>query len=367
MKTMTLTAEDIVRVDDKYYFVALEINALCELDSDDKIKVIGCIPDEDVYTRRVCSRLLSYGKQLVLLPMSGEKIWIYDLNVNSWESVEIDNPEDTEMKFMQGIMHKGRLILIGCYYSAIVLVDLVTKDILYVKQPYLELGVLQSQKCANYFRRDCAVNDGKLYMASCLCNKVLVFDIETTEWKYIDVGREERAFSGITFDGKYYWISPKTDNVLVRWDGREKYDEFFIDDEKCGNNFRFTGIINTAKGLIMPAKDGEYTYFIPNSDIKLITKEKQSFLFCRYEKVDDCILAGTKDGRFLFFNSAGIVREVNIRVDVYLLKEKLNINSALFDKFFISSNSIAMENQYLTLDKFLIYLCDEEDRNGRYK
>ena len=366
METMKLTAEDIVRVGEKYYFVALEINALCELGSDNKINVVGNIPDEDVYTRRVCSKLLTYANQLFLLPMNGRKIWVYDLKMSSWESIEIDNSVVTEMKFMQGIVYKGKLILIGCYYPAIVLVDLNTRDVSYIKRPYIELSALHREKCTNYFRCDCAVNSGKLYLASCLCNKVLVFDLESLEWDYFTVGNEGRLFSGITWDGEYYWISPKTDNVLVRWDGKDEYEEYVIEDEKCGNNFRFTGIIKTSEGLMMPAKDGKYTYFIPNSDVTHITKEQQSFLFCRYEEADDSILAGTKDGRFLLLKSGSISKEVIFRVDLHQLKEKLHINSALFDKYFDSSNIIAIEDQYLTLDKFLIYLCDG-GKNGRYK
>lgn len=61
-----------------------------------------------------------------------------------------------------------------------------------------------------FFRTHHAVRGEWLYLASCVDNTVLKFNLKTNEYKWLSIGSDDNKFSGIVYSLNDFWLSPRT-------------------------------------------------------------------------------------------------------------------------------------------------------------
>ena len=198
------TTEYVAKIGGKYYFVASEMNAVCSIDvQTERVEIIGSIPEEAVFSERVCAKIVVWNGELIFVPMNGKKIWFYRLEGKIWHSLYIKN-EKLQRKVRQAFIYKDKLFMVGCHYPAIICVDLITEDVKYIEAPFKVVqDIYIKRDLYGYFRHDCVLKENLLYFASFITNKVLLFNLEDFHWEYVTVGKSENGYSGIAWDGKF--------------------------------------------------------------------------------------------------------------------------------------------------------------------
>lgn len=244
--------EDAVLVKNRIYFFSKEWNALYTADlKSGEIKFIDKMPEENVMAGRLCAGIMHYNEKLVLVPMTAKKIWIYDLKKSSWQSLTrrkmVEGNGGQEM--FRAVEYKGDLFFIGSNYPAIIRMN-PDYELEYWISPYAFLKSVPPNGC--YFRADFALVENYLFLASCQNPFVLRLDLDMMEFAWFRVGEDDFRYSGITWDGESFWLSPRTATPIIKWDGKDKTEYFTLPDKFDRGKYNFLGVQYDDGKLIFP-------------------------------------------------------------------------------------------------------------------
>lgn len=208
----------------KLYCIAINFNLLFSIDiQSGKIELIDVIPEENALVNNVCGAINIWNDKLILTPCKTKKVWIYDLTSKHWDSQVLRECKHWGAgAFTQTYIYDDKIFLIGSSYPAILFLDLKNGSCEYIESPYNEIMERQKDVKYTYFRAHGVRLGNTLYLASNLDNYVLKFDMETKDHHWIKVGKDDQVYSGITWDGNHFWLSPRLNGDIVKWDGKEK-------------------------------------------------------------------------------------------------------------------------------------------------
>lgn len=208
----------------KLYCLAIHSNLIFSVHlQDGKIELVDTIPEEDALATYICGAINVWNGKLILTPCKTKKIWIYDLASKQWTGLTIKKYEHWGAgAITQTYIYNDNLFLIGSSYPAIICLDLKDYSCEYIAEPYKEAKARQQSIKYTYFRSHGVRLGNTLYLASSLDNFVLEFDMETRKHQWIKIGNDNYVYSGITWDGSNFWLSPRLNGDIVKWDGREE-------------------------------------------------------------------------------------------------------------------------------------------------
>lgn len=208
---------------EKLYCLAKDFNLLFSVDlQNGKTEPVDIIPEGNPFTAYLCGDINVWNDKLILTPSAARKIWIYDLLSKHWDSIDIKECEHWGIgSFTQTYIYGDTVFGIGSSYPAIICINLKDNSCSYIEAPYKDFAARHADINYNYFRSHGAQVQNTLYLASCLDNFVLKFDMETQKYQWIKVGDENHVYSAIAWDGKNFWLSPRLNGGIVKWDGKE--------------------------------------------------------------------------------------------------------------------------------------------------
>ncbi len=294
--------EDCVLIENRIYFFSRDWNALYTTDLDsNRITFLGIMPEENVLARRLCAGII-YNRnreELILIPMTAKKIWIYDLKTAQWKGLERKYMTDGDFhkEIFRAAEYKNNLFLIGSNYPAIIRMNIDTYELDYLTEPYTFLKPLKNG-IEGYFRSDFCLKENQLLLASCLNNYVLKIDLNTFDFEWHEVGEYGFCYSGIAWDGEYYWLSPRTGTPIVKWDGKDKTEYFPLPEEFDSLIYNFLGVQYVDGKLIFPGMLQNKTLMIDtNTRKQKIEIYEGQYFFYRYSERQG-ILSQNVDGLF---------------------------------------------------------------------
>lgn len=276
--------EDCAVVGDKIYFFSRDWNALCVTSlKTNETKFVSVMPGEKINAKRLCAGIIHYKNKLILIPMTAEKIWIYNLKNDQWKGLarEYMDGDSHHNEIFKAISYKGDLIFIGSNYPSIIRMNLETNELKYFNEPYTFLAPLKTEdQC--YFRTDYFLNENQLLLASCLNNYVLRINLDSFDFEWCEVGERDFCYSGIAWDGKHYWLSPRRGTPIVKWDGKGGTEYINLPDGFDGTINNFLGVQYDNGKLIFPGMLQNKTIIIDpnNSDNMEICEGRYLFYKC---------------------------------------------------------------------------------------
>lgn len=286
--------EDCVLVEHKVIGFASNYNALCEIDLvNSKLKYLSSIPTEKFCEKRLVSKIVPYKGKLFLLPMGAKKINVYDIAKDLWYDIDIPlvqveyNPYH---KFLEAVVDNGYLYVIGAAYPGILKIDLETSNVVKNIQCYTEFS------CQNvegvWVRTGYVKVHNNIFLASCVSNEVMKFNLETLSCKVISVGSVKNRYSGIVQDKEgFFWLSPMFNSNIVKWDTKLNcVEEFSI--ENCDKEGYFIGVVvDSENRKIFPRMQKGNTIIIDELDV--ITELNERYYM--YKKLDDDTICSEND------------------------------------------------------------------------
>lgn len=259
-----LFMEDCVCVDDRIYFFSKDWNGLfVTFIESGETKLLSTIPEEEILAGRLCAGIMHVNRKLVLMPMHARKIWIYDLENNQWRGIERKYMAggDPYKEIFRAVAYRNTLFLIGSNYPAIIRMNMDTFEIEYWTEPYkFLLSAKNRMDC--FFRCDFLLKNNELFLASCINNYVLRLDLDSSDFIWCEVGEKNFRYSGITWDGEFYWLSPRTGTPIVKWNGKKGVEYFPLPERYDNATNNFLGVQYDNGRLVFPGMLQKYTLVI---------------------------------------------------------------------------------------------------------
>lgn len=287
-------SETCVKKGNVLYFFLEEVNLLCSFDLVTKeSKIISSIPLEKIYEKRICGKLLIWKNQIIILPLNGKMIYLYNLDNSKWDYIKI-NESSCPNKFLEGIVVGDNLYAFGHWYTEIVKVELNNLSIKYFSLPkpenmIRELIGTQITKFGN-----------NIYLPLCNSDKVIIFDDEND--KYIEkvIGCDSKGYTAIQFCDNKFYLASRYGQKIVAWDG-EKKGEIVFENMECEQDLYFHGIIPRKNCILFPSTHSKEILSIngKNHEFESI---KEDILFCNI--IDDgCYAIVDEKGNISIFDS----------------------------------------------------------------
>lgn len=229
----TLTFEYLYEDGDDFWFTASNFNALFRMDKQTwKPHYISSFQRETASGQRLYGPIIAYDGKLYFTPCLAREIAEYDTERNTIRKISLPDiagrkrtRDMTGLKFGSVFQYKTWLFFVGCHYPAIVRIDMLTGELDCFSDWLEPLGKLASEHETVYFKSACVT--GSLIVAAAMnANAVVVFDMDTCISKVYEVGSKKCRYSGICFDGNDYWMSPRLDGPVVRWNPDTTYTEY---------------------------------------------------------------------------------------------------------------------------------------------
>lgn len=280
LENAVLSTDDCLMTEEDIYFFANEINALCKLNCrDGNVTIISDIPGEQYFGVHLISAIMNVENDIILTPLLASKIWRYNMESGNWMSYNrktIDFPRP-HSGMAQIVPFENKIFVVGSFYPAIIVINTLNNKMEYIEGPYSYYNQLENAGKDIYFRRDHIVIGDTLYLPSCIDNSILKLDMSSYQFEIVKAGREGNAFSGIDFDGKNFFLSPRKGEMLTIWDGKNNYDEIFIGETKKDTSMvEYTGVIYWEGDIILPAYIGNRSVVVEKSG-KVAAYEKEYY------------------------------------------------------------------------------------------
>lgn len=356
---VTLLAEDCVQVNNFLFFIARDVNFVFCLNLDTgKVDLLDSIPEEDIRSARLGANIAYWNNELIFTPMKAEKIWIYNLWTREWHGLKrkrtVDSTVENEM--FQSVLYENKLFLIGSNYPAIVCLDLIEEDMTYIEEPFLELKEKKELLKDCYFRCDHVQKDNFVYLASCLDNLILKFDMNTFKYAWIKVGVDGNRYSGITWYGKNFWLAPRFNTPIVKWDGGTEVVEIPLPGKPDAQKYSFIGAVSTPEHVIFPGMAEPNTLIITDEKQTIIEGVQEQYLFFR-EINSGLIVSMTSDGLLKIYNRTGEIKEYTCVIEKEKIRRYVNENISIQENLLKKTIS---ENDVFSVIDFCNYILNKK-------
>lgn len=291
--------EDCVLVNNILYFFAEDLNAVCSYEYiPGKLQYLTSIPDEEFICQRLSGNILYYEGKIIIVPMrtKASKVWIYDLKKEQWDYVQIDMG-DIKLPYEKIAFAEivdGQLILVGCYYPGIIIIDLSDNSVTFRKEIFEKSTML-------YSLFSCLVCEGLLYIPSPQKNAVYVFDIKKQRGQEIKIGPDNNTYSGIVNVKDNFFLAPFRGNALIKWDGKKDYERVSIPDILINDKeYMFRGVGMYGEKVVVNGLEGKCSFsFVPSSWEKHEILE-ETYIICK-EIDENTFIKQDYQGNVCFF------------------------------------------------------------------
>lgn len=221
--------------------------------------------------------------KIYLIPLYERDIFCFDMDKREFKKIKI-NREFSEINkalFMGVANYKDYLFIMGIELPVIIRLNTRDDSIEYITQWEKNIRNLIFDRKDAYFRQQWVILDNKLFVPFCNANAVLELNCDDLDVKIHIVGKDAQGYSGISFDGKYFWLSPRKNGKLVKWNVETGAKDYFrIDENEVESEaISYAGIVccNEEK-ILFPFHEERKNIGIPSQNIIVL---KGEYSFCR--------------------------------------------------------------------------------------
>lgn len=293
-----LPAEAGVLVGDDIYFFSSEYNLLYKIHLPDfSVLIISRIPCSEITAFEWFRKMRHWNNKLILIPSYAEKIWIYDLKRGIWDNIAIDYAY-IGLKFWGAVIYQDNIFLFGIKYPAILKIDLNNHHVSYIK---VELSLNQEIGEKGLFFRNAVIVNNLVLCPVSISNNVLRFNLDSFEYEWMQIGHKDNQYSGIDYDGNYFWISPGRNGKIVKWDGNSKWEEFDVPEEIAHHAYKFVGVICDGEIIrFLAQEDGKSLEIIKEDSDKIqIMLTEDTKYYVHFERYEDGTIALMQSNGYL--------------------------------------------------------------------
>ena len=353
-KYIELLIKDCVISDDDIYCISSECNLLFKQNiSNGQITLIASIPEKICIERDALGALCKYKNEIYIAPNKAEKIWIYNIDTNEWLSIERKKISCNGFGGMlQAFVYEDVIYMVGAHYPAIIVIDPNTKEVKYIEEPFLLKGDA-SNISDIYFRSQSKVLNCVLYLPSCIDNTVLKLYLNDYKYEWARVGEKGNCFSGITYDGDFFWLSPRYNSNIVKWNGVDCAREINLPLRFANYDCYFCGVLASINGVSvcnMISKDSLYV------DKKTMRLSEDSNQYLMVKEMNEITVIQDACGKIKIYDHGNLIYENFLQIERQKLYKYFDNNGLSIFKI----EDITQENRMCTLNGFIDFVVGEK-------
>lgn len=187
-------------------------------------ELVATFPNEFNRERLYCT-IERYNNKLIFAPENAKEISIYDMDKKEFEKIKIKD-ENCDYKFLMTVKYKNYIFFIPSKYPAIIRLNLDTNEISYIDNWYKDNLAKNIKKDGiDIFNRDTCILGNEVYLTFYLSNVVMRFNMDTLSYNLYEVGNKDYKYSGISYDGEYFWLAPQGKLCIIKWNMKNNFIE----------------------------------------------------------------------------------------------------------------------------------------------
>lgn len=291
----------------RLYCLARNCNLLFAVNlQNGKTELIDVIPGEDTLINFICATITVWNNKLIFTPNQTKKIWIYDLVSRQWDGLTIRKYDHCigAGPINQVYKYNNKIFLIGSGYPAILCLDLENNSCEYIEGPYKDMLTRHPKPDYLYFWFYGVHLENSLYLASCLDNYVLKFNMDTLSYQWLKIGEDSTTYWGMAWDGNNFWLSPRSGDDIIKWDGKKTVTKIPLPSKLKQHMKYIWGVCYDGELIILSATNHTNTILInPHNNTLQIRKQQ----YTMYGQLDNgMIISQTTDGELSVKNGDSI-------------------------------------------------------------
>lgn len=348
-----LFVKDCVINDDNIYCISSECNLLFKQNiTNGQIALIASVPEKICVERDALGALCKYKNEIYIAPNKTDKIWIYNIDTDEWLSIERKKLSCNGFGGMlQAFVHKDVIYMVGAHYPAIIMINPNTKDVKYIEEPFLEKG--DSSNISDiYFRSQGKILNDILYLPSCIDNTVLKLNLNNYKYEWVNVGEKGNCFSGITYDGEFFWLSPRYNSNIVKWNGAESTEEVKLPLRFANSDCYFCGVLASINGVLVCNMISKDSLCVDEKTLKLTENPNQ---YLMVKEINEITVIQDAGGNIKIYDHGNLIHESLLQIERRKLYKHFD-NSGLS---VFATKDITQENHMCTLNGFIDFVIGD--------
>lgn len=221
-----------------------------------EVSLVACFPEEKFGNERLFGSIVCNQRHIYLIPFHAKKMYSIDddgkMDVFEMKMIELKEAVSYSKKpnFLSAHVYKDYIVMVGSSYPAIVIFDCQTKTFQYYSDWVCEVDDYTNTDDAAFFRDTLLLGD-MLFLPLCRGNAVILFDLKKRQHNFIRIGDKNKTFSGITFDGEDFWLSPRYNGEVIRWNQNKNTIIEYGDDSMYRTGAAYTGIVASGDSVYL--------------------------------------------------------------------------------------------------------------------
>lgn len=342
---MILNAECGCVVGDKIYSVMREMPVLFAYDKkSDEVELIGMLPEEKPFLIRSSRKIIRWNDKLIIVPYNAKYVHIFGLDDNGWKIISLPENKAKDERYIEAVLYKDRVIMIGAEEPNIIELDLQTMKIKVINEYFKSFEIRNGSYC----RIGSYIKDNKLYISLAISREVLKMDLDNYGYEVIGIRGGSGGFAGITYDGNEFWLTPRRGGEITKWDGGNRTELYTPSVECPDGRCCFVGAYTLGKMLVFPGFEGKYTVFMDMGSRNFASKE-MSFYYTEKNGNEE-LFGNNRNGEWIIFHEDSeksiVIETTENEWDIFLKKCGV-AKSAADNMECIKENSLYQLNSFL--------------------
>jgi hypothetical protein len=209
---------------DNYWFSYDRLGALFKMSKTSwNPEYVACLTDEDKSSTigLLRRKMIRIDSTIYYAPSKADSIVTYSLSENKFNRIAIaKNGKCTDCSGYRSlgvIAHEKTIYFTPSYFPAIIQLDTQTNTISF-HSDWVEPLTKRNGYVKDAFFADPLLIDGNRFLlASYGTNAVVEFNMDTHISTIHEVGKKGNRYRSICFDGNCYWLSPRHNSPVVKW------------------------------------------------------------------------------------------------------------------------------------------------------
>lgn len=242
-KNYEFTTECMCICDNHLFFVPRECPVLCRWDFDsDKYEVISQVPDEMGSVDRLFNGMCVFKGKIYLAPYNARKIWIYEMEKNSWLCISVNGvcSEEQTGKFVGCCGYGDYVFFFGYECKRVVRVNINDKN--------LETILINGGEAdGSFWEQSGCIIDSVLYVPNLKNRGICEIDLEKGSGNYKELLNKDCGLCGVSIQRNYMYAMPYSGNELFRIEMGKgvtaKSEIVLLPEDYKGDKNIFNGIV----------------------------------------------------------------------------------------------------------------------------
>jgi hypothetical protein len=252
-------------------------------------------------------RAVEVNDKIYFSPLASKYIGVFDKKSNRFSLIPFDD-SFTGLAFLSAFVYGDNVYFTPLNYPAFMKLNTLTLEISFINDWFEQ--IIDDLELSNDFlcSQGIQISEDTFAVTTARTNAVIIYNMKTNESFINKIGKKEWKYKDVCFDGKDFWLLPRRNAPIVRWNREtNKLTEYYSNYlSECGDKFIFYSIefFDNLIWILPNAEDFALSINPKNGEIKKLDELNDiwGFRMCSPTKMA-CVTSWVNDSFLCVFDS----------------------------------------------------------------